>query len=81
MNAYYKQKGHTDDFYMVGEVLSEYDKVAPYYKGLPALFEFSFWYRLEWGINNSTGCYFAKDILLTNRNTPTIEAITSKQRN
>ena len=63
MNAYYKQKGHTDDFYMVGEVLSEYDKVAPYYKGLPALFEFSFWYRLEWGINNSTGCYFAKDIL------------------
>ena len=63
MNAYYKQKGHTDDFYMVGEVLSEYDKVAPYYKGLPALFEFSFWYRLEWGINNNTGCYFAKDIL------------------
>ena len=63
MNAYYKQKGHTDDFYMIGEVLSEYDKVAPYYKGLPALFEFSFWYRLEWGINNSTGCYFAKDIL------------------
>ena len=63
MNTCYKQQGHTDDFYMVGEVLSEYDKVAPYYKGLPALFEFSFWYRLEWGINNSTGCYFAKDIL------------------
>jgi glycosidase len=63
MNAYYKQKGHTDDFYMVGEVLSEYDKVAPYYKGLPALFEFSFWYRLEWALNNATGCYFTKDIL------------------
>lgn len=63
MDAYYKQKGHADDFYMVGEVLSEYDKVAPYYKGLPALFDFSFWYRLEWGINNATGCYFAKDIL------------------
>lgn len=63
MNACYQQKRHTGDFYMVGEVLSEYDKVAPYYKGLPALFDFSFWYRLEWGINNSTGCYFAKDIL------------------
>ncbi len=63
MDAYYQQNGHTDKFYMVGEVLSEYDKVAPYYQGLPALFDFSFWYRLEWGINNSTGCYFAKDIL------------------
>lgn len=63
MNTYYKQKGHTDDFYMVGEVLSEHNEVAPYYAGLPALFEFSFWYRLEWAINNHTGCYFAKDIL------------------
>lgn len=63
MNAYYKQTGKTDDFYMVGEVLSEHNEVAPYYAGLPALFEFSFWYRLEWAINNATGCYFAKDIM------------------
>jgi glycosidase len=63
MNRYYKQKGHTDDFYMVGEVLSEYNEVAPYYAGLPALFEFSFWYRLKDAINSNTGCYFAKDIL------------------
>lgn len=63
MNAYYKQTGKANDFYMVGEVLSEYDKVAPYYAGLPALFEFSFWYRLEYAINNNQGCYFAKDIL------------------
>lgn len=48
---------------MVGEVLSEYNEVAPYYAGLPALFEFSFWYRLEWALNNATGCYFTKDIL------------------
>ena len=27
------------------------------------MFEFSFWYRLEWAINNATGCYFVKDIL------------------
>lgn len=63
MNAYYKQKGHTDDIYIVGEVLSGSSEVAPYYEGLPALFEFDFWYRLEWAINNNTGCYFAKDIL------------------
>lgn len=63
MNKYYKQTGKTDNFYMVGEVLSEHNEVAPYYAGLPALFEFSFWYRLEWAINNATGCYFAKDIL------------------
>ncbi len=63
MDAYYKQQGHTDDFYMIGEVLSEAGDVAPYYAGLPALFEFSFWYRLEYAINNSMGRYFAKDIL------------------
>ena len=63
MNAYYQSKGNTDDFYMIGEVLSEHNEVAPYYVGLPAFFEFSFWYRLEWAINNGKGCYFAKDIL------------------
>ena len=63
MDTYYKQKGHTEDFYMVGEVLSEHDQVAPYYEGLPALFEFSFWYRLQYAINNGIGRYFAKDIL------------------
>lgn len=63
LNAYYKQKGKTDELYMVGEVLSGANEVAPYYEGLPALFEFDFWYRLEWAINNNTGCYFAKDIL------------------
>lgn len=63
LNAYYKTTGKTDELYMVGEVLSEAKDVAPYYQGLPALFEFSFWYRLEWAINNNTGCYFANDIL------------------
>jgi len=63
MNSYYKSKGKTGDIYMVGEALDEASVVAPYYTGLPAMFEFSFWYRLEWAINNSTGCYFAKDIL------------------
>lgn len=63
MNSYYKSKGNTGDIYMVGEVLDEASTVAPYYEGLPAYFEFSFWYRLQWAINNNTGCYFAKDIL------------------
>ena len=63
MNTTYHAQGHTDDLYMVGEVLSEHNEVAPYYSGLPALFEFSFWYRLEWAINNGTGRYFANDLL------------------
>ncbi len=63
LNAYYQQTGKDEDFYMVGEVLSEHNEVAPYYAALPALFDFSFWYRLEWAINNGTGRYFAKDIL------------------
>ena len=64
MNARYHAAGHADsDIYMVGEVLSEHGEVAPYYAGLPALFEFSFWYRLEYAINNGMGRYFAKDIM------------------
>lgn len=62
LNDYYKQSGKTGDLYMVGEVLSGAAEVAPYYQGLPALFEFDFWNRLEWAINQGTGCYFVKDI-------------------
>ena len=62
-NASYKAAGHSDDIYMVGEVLSEHDQVAPYYAGLPALFEFSFWYRLKWALTEKTGCYLAHDLM------------------
>lgn len=61
-NASYKAAGHKDDIYMVGEVFNEHNLVAPYYAGLPALFEFSFWYRLDWALSAGTGRYFCKDI-------------------
>lgn len=61
-NATYKACGHADDFYMVGEQFSEAKEVAPYYKGIPALFEFSFWWRLSEAINSSTGSGFAATI-------------------
>lgn len=63
MNMSYKAAGGRDDFYMVGEMLDEADRVAPYYAGLPAFFEFSFWYRLKWALQNGTGRYFVNDIL------------------
>lgn len=63
MDRSYKAAGGQGEFYMVGEMLDEADKVAPYYKGLPAFFEFSFWYRLKWALQNGIGCYFANDIL------------------
>ncbi|MCD8209146.1 MAG: alpha-amylase [Bacteroidales bacterium] len=63
MNSSYKAAGGAGDFYMVGEVLDEYNLVAPYYAGLPALFEFSFWYRLSWALGAETGRYFASDIM------------------
>lgn len=62
LNAYFRQS-HTGDIYMVGEALSGAAEVAPYYQGLPAMFEFDFWYRLEWAINSGTGRYFLNDIL------------------
>ena len=63
MNESYHAAGGQGDFYMVGEMLDEADKVAPYYSGLPALFEFSFWYRLKWALQSGTGRYFVSDIL------------------
>ena len=62
LNDHFK-KSRTGDLYMVGEMLDSYDRVAPYYQGIPALFEFSFWYKLKWALQNDTGCYFVKDIL------------------
>ena len=64
MNESYHARGGEGDFYMVGEMLDDAANVAPYYKGLPALFEFSFWYRLRWALQNGIGRYFVKDILV-----------------
>ena len=61
-NASYRAT-HSSDLYMVGEVWMDADKVAPYYKGLPACFEFDFWERLKWVLNQRTGCYFANDLM------------------
>lgn len=63
MNESYHARGGEGDVYMVGEMLDDAANVAPYYKGLPALFEFSFWYRLRWALQNGIGRYFVKDIL------------------
>lgn len=58
----YKSVGHTGNIYMVGEHFSEASEVAPYFKGIPALFEFSFWWRLEEGISSGKGKDFAATI-------------------
>lgn len=63
MNDSYHANGGQGDFYMVGEMLDDGANAAPYYKGLPALFEFSFWYKLSWALQNGIGRYFVKDIL------------------
>ena len=43
-NATYKANGGEGDFYMVGEAYSyDSEAVAPYYKGLPSLFDFAFY--------------------------------------
>lgn len=61
-NATWKSTGGKGDFYMVGEQFSEPNEVAPYYKGLPAFFEFAFWWRLKDAINNGRGGDFVGTI-------------------
>lgn len=61
-NATFKQNGGKGEFYMVGEQFSDAGEVAPYYKGIPALFEFSFWWTLKDAINSGTGNSFVSTI-------------------
>ena len=62
-NQGFHNAGRTGDIYMVGEAwMDSVDEMAHYYAGLPALFEFDYWFRLEWALNNSTGKYFYDDI-------------------
>ena len=65
-NATYR-KNHSEDFYMVAEVWMDANSVAPYYKALPACFEFDFWERLKWVLNQRVGCYFCKDLMAYRR--------------
>lgn len=64
LNRFYTDvKSSYPDVYMVGEVLSGMDLTAPYFKGLPSLFHFDSWWKLEWSIQNQTGRYYAKDMV------------------
>ena len=48
-------KGIVDEnIFMVGEVLSGDDACTPFYSGLPALFEFQFWWDLRKCLNGET---------------------------
>lgn len=61
-NATYKSSGGKGDFYMVGEHFSEPSEVAPYYAGIPAFFEFGFWWRLIEALNSGNAQNFAATI-------------------
>ncbi len=61
-NATFKSSGGQGEFYMVGEQFSDAAEVASYYKGLPAFFEFSFWWRLKECIGSGNGSSFVGTI-------------------
>ncbi len=55
-NATYKARGGKGDFYMVGEAYDwNADVVAPYYKGLPSLFDFAYFGTVKDRINRGSG--------------------------
>ena len=62
-NATYKNLGHTDDFFMVGEAY-DYNAAAvgPYYKGLPSCFDFPFYGTLKDRILRGYGSDFASTV-------------------
>ncbi len=62
-DCFHQVNGSERDLYMVGEVFSGAYEVAPYYRGLPACFEFDFYWRLKDCLNGGTGNTFVKDIM------------------
>ena len=66
VNAYFQGKSTLGfkDVYMVGECWMATDQMAKYYKGLPALFDFTAWAdRLLYAIKNSHAKWFPKDMI------------------
>ena len=61
-NTKYKSRGGKGDIYMVGEAWEETSKIAPYYQGLPSLFNFSYWWTLKDRINKAKGDDFARTV-------------------
>ena len=71
-NATYKARGGKGDIYMVGEAYDwNADVVAPYYKGLPSLFDFAYYGTVKDRINSGRGSDLAS----------TIKSIQDKNRN
>lgn len=71
-NATYKARGGKGDLYMVGEAYDwNADVVAPYYKGLPSLFDFAYYGTVKDRINSGNGSNLAS----------TIKSIQDKNRN
>ena len=64
LNSYFEGKSYFNEpLYMIGEVLSEHNVVAPYYVGLPAYFDFSSWWRMEYALKNNHAKWYPQDIL------------------
>ncbi|MDE5578391.1 MAG: hypothetical protein K2I85_00330 [Alistipes sp.] len=66
VNAYFQGKSALGfkDVYMVGECWMATDQMAKYYKGLPALFDFTAWAdRLLYAIRNDHAKWFPKDMI------------------
>ncbi|MFA6334244.1 MAG: alpha-amylase family glycosyl hydrolase [Bacteroidales bacterium] len=61
---YNELKKTKPDVYLIGENLTgDYTKVAPYYRGLPALFNFDAWYKLIYVLENSHAKWFPSDMI------------------
>ena len=66
LNSYFRGKSTLgyNDIYMVGECWMGTNDMAPYYRGLPALFDFTAWDNyLLYAIQNSHAKWFPKDII------------------
>ena len=77
-NATYKEAGHSDNIFMVGEAWEDHSTEKLYYKGIPSCFEFNYFSLVKSTLGgNATGYVSAVNTYLTEHKAQRDDAITS----
>ena len=62
-NATYREAGHTDNIFMVGEAWMDHAQEKNYYKGIKSCFEFGYWPLLKNAVSSGRGSAYVPGVI------------------
>ena len=79
VNSKYKELGHSEDIFMVGEAWKGHGEEKQYYKGLPSCFEFDYWGYLSGALKDRKAGNYVQAVINFNKDHRAVrpDAITS----